>query len=159
MWAFVKQPLDLYRFGDMNINLLDDALHALNRAAAAAAREGKDAVAPEHILAGVISENASDFEELCARLGLETADLPETLTDVPITYEGHLPFTDASHEVLTVAVEHSAERNHEGVTSLHLFLGLARSEDEAVIRSLSTWDLDEAMVAAELDRAYQEAEA
>jgi ATP-dependent Clp protease ATP-binding subunit ClpA len=143
----------------MNINLLDDALHALNRAAAAAAREGKDAVAPKHILAGVVSENDTAFEDLCSRMELEVADLAEHLRDVPTTYEGHLPFTDASHEVLTAAVDYSSERDHQGVSSLHLFMGLVRAPTPEVAEALDIWDMDEEILAREVERTFAESTA
>lgn len=138
----------------MNINLLDDALHALNRAAAVAARAGHDAVAPAHILAGVISEAAPAFEEMCKRLELDPQALPERLRDAPPTYEGHLPFTDASHRVLTIAVDHGQAEGHDGVTSLHLFLGLLRSGLPEVDEALTDWPVDSGDVEEELHTAF-----
>lgn len=140
----------------MNINLLDDALHALNRAAAAAAREGQEAVAPHHILAGVVSENDPAFEDLCTRMDLEVADLPEAFRDAPATYEGHLPFTDASHAVLTAAVDYSSEREHQGVSSLHLFVGLVKTPTDDVTAALAVWDLDEDILVEEVEQAFAE---
>ena len=135
----------------MNINLLDDALHALNRAAAVAARAGQEAVAPDHILAGVISEAAPAFEDMCKRLELDPELLSEPLRDAPPTYEGHLPFTEASHRVLTVAVDHAQAQGHEGVTSLHLFLGLLRTGAPEVTDALEGWSVDGDDVAGEIE--------
>ncbi|MDH3222945.1 MAG: hypothetical protein OEO23_04450 [Gemmatimonadota bacterium] len=138
----------------MNINLLDDALHALNRAAAAAARVGQQAVAPEHILAGVISEGGAAFEEACERLELDLELLSEDLRSVPSTYEGHLPFTETSHAVLAAAVNHSQTHQHGGVTSLHLFLGLLRAAGSDVQAALKPWDVDADDVADEINSAF-----
>ncbi len=140
--------------GLMNINLLDDALHALNRAAAAAARVGQEAVAPEHILAGVLSEGGTAFEDLCDRLELDIELLSEDLRFVPSTYEGHLPFTEASHAVLAAAVNHSQTHLHDGVTSLHLFLGLLRAAGSDVQTALKPWNVDAEDVADEVNRAF-----
>ncbi|NNF26804.1 MAG: hypothetical protein HKN73_06280 [Gemmatimonadetes bacterium] len=137
----------------MKINLLDDALHALNRAAAVAARSGHDAVAPDHILAGVLSEATPAFQEMCTRLELDPQVLDEGLRDAPPTYEGHLPFTEASHRVLTVAVDHAQMQGHEGVTSLHLFLGLLRSGLPEVDQGLDGWAVDSGDVANEIDNS------
>ena len=137
----------------MNINLLDDALHALNRAAAVAAREGYEAVSPEHILAGVISESAPGFREMCDRLDLDPEQLADDLRDAPPTYEGHLPFTEASHRVLTIAVEHAQNGGHDGVTSSHLFLGLLRGGLPEVNRKLDGWAVDGDEVASAIDEA------
>ena len=140
----------------MNINLLDDAVHALNRSAAAAARDGLETVEPKHILAGVISENDLSFDEACGRLGVSASSLPTAYADVPSTYEGHLPFSPASQDVLTAAVEFASANGHEGVASLHLFLGLLQIADAEVEGVLETWDLDAERVAAEVNRTFAE---
>jgi len=140
----------------MNINLLDDAVHALNRSAAAAARDGLDTVEPKHILAGVISEKDSVFEDACDALDLPTSSLPKSYSDVPSTYEGHLPFSEGSHDVLTAAVDFASDKGHDGVTSLHLFVGLAQTQDAAVHGAIEDWNLDLDALLAEVDRRFSE---
>ena len=137
----------------MNINLLDDALHALNRAAAQAALQGLEAVEPIHILAGVLSEGAAALEETLGRLGVSPADVSPELLDAPATYEGHLPYASPSHDVLTVAVDSATDWGHEGVTSLHLLHGLIQTRDGEVARALAVWDLDGDRLAEEIQRA------
>ena len=94
----------------MSINLSEDAVHALNRSAAAAARDGEEAVAPIHVLAGCLSEKHGTLVDALEGIGLATEDLPSELLDLPRTYEGHLPFTPESHDALAAAVEFGESR-------------------------------------------------
>ncbi len=135
----------------MSINLADDAIHALNRSAAAAARDGADAVEPPHILAGVLSQGDSALRDACRRLGLEVDDLPPPMLNLPVTYENHLPFTPSSHEVLAAAVAASSSCGHPTTTSVHLLLGVARNGDPETARVLSDWGL----MAGDLERELQ----
>lgn len=125
----------------MTINLSEDAVHALNRSAAAAAREGAEAVTPHHVLAGVLSERDPALLEVLAGLGLETDDLPPDLLDLPSTYEGHLPFAPESHAVLAAAVESAAAGGPTATTSAHLLLGVARAADPQSAKVLARWGL------------------
>lgn len=124
------------------INLLDDALHALNRAAAAAARDGVQAVEPKHILAGVLSERDPVFQDVCERMNLSLSALPSGFTDAPGTYEGHLPYAPSSHDLLTAAVDFMTTHGHSGVTSLHLFVGALGAGDPQIEMALKPWDLE-----------------
>ena len=138
----------------MNINLSDDAVHALNRSAAAAAREDLDAVEPRHILAGVLSEADPAVVDALNELGIARDELPGALLDVPATYEGHLPFTETSHGVLTAAVEFSTSQEHPSVTGLHLLLGVAETGDPTCSRALEEMGLRTDLLEAEVKRAY-----
>ena len=134
----------------MAINLADDAVHALNRAAAAAAREGAEAIAPRHALAGVISQADPGLIEIFERLGLDPEALPDAMRNLPETYEGHLPFTPAAQEVLGVAVEAAAATDNGATTSGHLLLGVARAGGPRSSASLREWGLDADALAAAL---------
>ena len=134
----------------MSINLADDAVHALNRASAAAAREGADAIAPRNILAGVVSQRAPDLVETLGRLGLEFEALPEGMRNLPETYHGHLPFTPDAHDVLAAAVTAASESGGGATTSGHLLLGVARAGDEPSRQTLGEWGLAEDALAAAL---------
>ena len=125
----------------MSINLADDAIHALNRASAAAARKGTEAITPTDILAGSVSQRDPRLLEILDRLGLELESLPEELRDLPETYQGHLPFTPDSHEVLAAAVT-AAESGNGATTSGHLLLGVARAGDMGARKTLEEWGLD-----------------
>jgi len=140
----------------MTINLSEDAVHALNRSAAAAAREGAEAVTPRHVLAGVLSERDPALLNVLASLGLKTGDLPPDLLDLPSTYEGHLPFTPESHAVLAAAVESAAEESERAgrsaaTTSAHLLLGVARAADPQSSEELARWGLREKALASALE--------
>lgn len=134
----------------MSINLADDAVHALNRASAAAAREGADAIAPRNILAGVVSQRAPGLLEILGPLGLDLDSLPEDMRDLPETYQGHLPFTPDAHEVLAAAVSAASEPGGGATTSGHLLLGLARAGDAASRQALEEWGLEEDALTAAL---------
>ena len=126
----------------MTINLADDAIHTLNRAAAAAARQGGEAIGPRHILAGVVSQRDPALLEVLGDLTLDLEALPARLRDLPETYEGHLPFTPASHEVLAVAVESASASGAGATTSVHLLLGVARAGGPESRTALEAWGLD-----------------
>lgn len=134
----------------MSINLADDAIHALNRASAAAAREGREAITPIDILAGSVSQRDPRLLEILDRLGLELESLPEEMRDLPETYHGHLPFTPDSHEVLAAAVTAADESGSVATTSGHLLLGVARAGDVAAQKALQEWGLDADALAAAL---------
>lgn len=134
----------------MSINLADDAVHALNRASAAAAREGADAITPHNILAGVVSQRAPDLLGVLGRLGLELAALPEDMRDLPETYHGHLPFTPDAHEVLAAAVAAASESGGGATTSGHLLLGVSRAGDAPSRQVVEEWGLAEDALAAAL---------
>ena len=134
----------------MAINLADDAVHALNRAAAAAAREGGEAIAPCHILAGVISQGDPELLKILEQLELDPATLPDPMRDLPETYEGHLPFTPASHEVLAAAVEAASTPEHGATTGAHLLLGVARAGGPRSGATLHEWGLNPGALAAAL---------
>ena len=134
----------------MAINLADDAVHALNRAAAAAAREGGEAIAPCHILGGVISQADPDLLEILSGLKHDPETLPGPMRDLPETYEGHLPFTSTAHEVLAAAVEAASTSEHGATTSAHLLLGAARAGGPRSSAVLSEWGLDPSALAAAL---------
>lgn len=133
----------------MSINLSEDAVHALNRSAAAAARDGEEAVAPIHVLAGVLSENDPALLAALEGIGLTADDLPPDLLDLPRTYEGHLPFTPDSHEVLAAAVEFGESRGGP-TTSGHLLLGVARTRAPDCSETLDGWGLDPEALAKQL---------
>ncbi|MCY3679279.1 MAG: hypothetical protein F4Z31_00935 [Gemmatimonadetes bacterium] len=134
----------------MSINLADDAVHALNRASAAAAREGADAISPGDILAGVISQRAPDLLEILGGLGLELEALPEEMRDLPETYHGHLPFNPGAHEVLAAAVTAASQSGGGATTSGHLLLGVARAADAPSRQALEDWGLAEDALAGAL---------
>lgn len=134
----------------MSINLADDAVHALNRASAAAAREGADAITPRNILAGVISQRAPDLLGALGRLGLDLEALPEDMRDLPETYHGHLPFTPDAHDVLAAAVTAAAESGGGATTSGHLLLGVVQAGDASPRQTLEEWGLEEDVLAAAL---------
>ncbi|MDE2981135.1 MAG: hypothetical protein OXU74_08060 [Gemmatimonadota bacterium] len=134
----------------MSINLADDAVHALNRASAAAAREGAEAISPRNILAGIVSQRAPGLLELLDPLGLELEALPEEMRDLPETYHGHLPFTSDAHEVLAAAVTAASESGGGATTSGHLLLGVARAGDALARQALEEWGLAEDALAAAL---------
>ena len=136
----------------MSINLSEDAVHALNRSAAAAARDGEEAVAPIHVLAGVLSEKDAVLLAALEGIGLTTGDLPPDLLDLPRTYEGHLPFTPDSHEVLAAAVEFG-ESQGGPTTSAHLLLGVARTRAPDCSETLDGWGLDPEALAKQLTGA------
>ena len=134
----------------MAINLAEDAVHALNRAAAVAAREGGESIAPRHILAGAISQRDSALLDALAGLDLDVDTLPEPMRDAPETYEGHLPFTQPGHEVLAAAIEASSATGDDATGSAHLLLGVARAGDDESRAVLEEWGMEEDALAAAL---------
>ena len=125
----------------MAISLTEDAVHALNRAAAAAAREDMDAIAPGHILAGAISQRDPVLLEALDQLTLDVESLPEHLRDAPEVYGGHLPFTPDAHEVLAAAIESAGPGNP--TASAHLLVGVAKAGDEESRGMLEGWGMRE----------------
>ncbi len=136
----------------MAIDLEYDAVHALNRSAAAAAREGAEAIAPRHILAGAVSQAGPRLLAVLARLDLDPETLPDALRELPETYEGHLPFTSEAHEALAAAVAAASEAEPGGTTSAHLLLGVARAGGARSSAVLKEWGLDSEALAAALAR-------
>ena len=134
----------------MAINLAEDAVHALNRAAAVAAREGGESITPRHILAGALSQRDPALLEALAELDLELETLPEALRDAPETYEGHLPFTLSGHEALAAAIEASSATGADATASPHLLLGVAKAGDEESRAVLQEWGMEEDALAAAL---------
>ena len=134
----------------MAINLADDAVHALNRAAAVAAREGGESIAPRHILAGALSQRDPVLLDALAELDLDLEALPETMRDAPETYEGHLPFTLAGHEALAAAIEASSAAGDDATGSSHLLLGVAKAGDDESRAVLEEWGMEEDALAAAL---------
>ena len=134
----------------MAINLADDTVHALNRAAAVAAREGAEATTPRHILAGALSQRDPALLEALAELSLDLESLPDAMRDAPETYEGHLPFTPPAHEVLAAAIESSTAGGHAATDSSHLLLGIARAGDAESRGVLEEWGMDGDALAAAL---------
>ena len=132
----------------MAINLTADAVHALNRAAAAAAREDSEAIAPGHILAGAISQRDPSLIEALDRLALDIEALPEHLRDAPEVYGGHLPFTPDAHEVLTAAIESAGPDNP--TASAHLLVGVVKVGDEESRGVLEDWGVREDALTAAL---------
>lgn len=155
MWGRIKLRRAIKKTNDdktMKINLSEDAVHALNRSAAAAAREGAEAVEPQHILAGVLSEGGSDLVSACERLGLDLAELPDSMTDLPRTYEGHLPFALLSHKLLEAAIDFASDRGSTETTTAHLLLGVLRAGNARTAAVLEAWGLKEMALAEELKR-------
>ena len=134
----------------MAINLAEDAVHALNRAAAAAAREGGESIAPRHILAGAISQRDPALLDALTELELEVEALPEPMRNAPETYEGHLPFTLEGHEALAAAIEASSATGADATGSPHLLLGVAKAGDDESRAVLEEWGLEEDALAAAL---------
>ena len=132
----------------MSIDFAEDAIHALNRAAAAAAREDGEAIAPGHILAGAISERDPALLAALEQLGLDIEDLPGHLRDAPEVYDGHLPFTPDGHEVLAAAID-AAGPGH-AISSAHLLAGVARAGDEESRGVLEGWGMKEDALTAAL---------
>lgn len=132
----------------MAINLSEDAVHALNRAAAAAARDDSDSIAPGHILAGTISQRDPALVEALEELDLGIEDLPEYLRDAPEVYGGHLPFTPDAHEVLAAAIESAGSGNP--TASAHLLVGVAKAGDDESRGVLERWGIREDALAAAL---------
>ena len=131
----------------MAINLTEDAVHALNRAAAAAAREDKDAIAPEHILAGAISQRDPALLEALDQLALDIESLPAHLRNAPEVYGGHLPFTPDAQEVLAAAIESAGPGNP--TASAHLLVGVAKAGDGESRGVLEGWGMkSDALTAA-----------
>ena len=135
----------------MAINLTEDAVHALNRAAAAAAREDEEAITPGHILAGAISQRDPSLMEALDRLALAFEDLPEHLRDAPEVYGGHLPFTPDAHEVLAAAIESAGPGNP--TASAHLLVGVAKAGDDGSRGVLERWGMKEDALATALVEA------
>ena len=134
----------------MAINLAEHAIHALNRAAAVAAREGSEATAPRHILAGVLSQCDPDLLKALAVLSLDLDALPEAMRNAPETYGGHLPFTPPAHEVLAAAIEASSAAGNDATGSAYLLVGVATAGDEESRAVLEEWGMDGAALAAVL---------
>ena len=134
----------------MTINLAEDAIHALNRAAAVAAREAAEATTPRHILAGAISQRDPALLEALAALSLDLDALPEPMRDAPETYGGHLPFTPPAHEVLAAAIEASTAAGHDRTGSAHFLVGVATAGDEESRGVLEEWGMDGDALAAAL---------
>ena len=134
----------------MTINLAEDAIHALNRAAAVAAREGAEATTPRHILAGAVSQRDPALLDALAELSLDVDALPEPMRDAPETYGGHLPFTPPAHEVLAAAIEASTAAGHDTTGSAHLLVGVATVGDEESRSVLEEWGMDGDALAAAL---------
>ncbi len=134
----------------MAINLAEDAVHALNRAAAVAAREGGESIAPRHILAGAISQRDPVLLDALTELDLEVEALPEPMRNAPETYEGHLPFTLEGHEALAAAIEASSATGADATGSSHLLLGVAKTGDDESRTVLEEWGLEEDALAAAL---------
>ncbi len=132
----------------MAINLTEDAVHALNRAAAAAAREDEEAIAPGHILAGTISQRDPGLIEALDELALVLDALPEHLRDAPEVYGGHLPFTPDAHEVLAAAIESAGPG--KPTASAHLLVGVAKAGDDKSRGVLEGWGMKEDALAAAL---------
>lgn len=136
----------------MSIQLAEEAVHALNRAAAAAARDGAATVEPRHILAGVLSHGEPALVRVAERLGLAFEDLPDGFADLPVTHENHIPFSASSHEALAAAVEFSSAHGREVTTGVHLLLGVAGVGDPESDRVLAAWGLEAAALRRELAR-------
>ena len=132
----------------MAINLTEDAVHALNRAAAAAAREDCESIAPDHILAGAISQRDPALLEALDRLALDIEALPEHVRDAPEVYGGHLPFTPDGHEVLAAAIESAGPGN--ATSSAHLLVGVAKAGGGDSRAVLEGWGMKEDALAAAL---------
>ena len=132
----------------MAINLTEDAVHALNRAAAAAARDDREAVAPGHILAGAISQRDPALVKALDRLSLDIDALPEHIRDAPEVYGGHLPFTPDAHEVLAAAIESAGPGNP--TASAHLLVGVAKTGDDESRSVLEGWGMNEDALATAL---------
>lgn len=134
----------------MAINLAEDAVHALNRAAAVAAREGGESIAPRHILAGALSQRDPALLDALTELELDLEALAEPMRDAPETYEGHLPFTQPGHEVLAAAIEAGSATGADATGSAHLLLGVAKAGDDESRAVLREWGLEEDALAAAL---------
>ncbi len=144
----------------MAINLAEDSVHALNRAAAAAAREDRDATGPRHILVGVLSQRDSALLEILEEMGLDPDALPAELRDAPETFGGHLPFTPAAHEVLAAAIESSTAEGFPATDTPHLLLGVVRRGDDECREILGGWGLAaDALAEAMAARANEDEEA
>ena len=133
----------------MSVNLAEDAVHALNRSAAAAARDGAALVEPRHLLAGVASQRDPALAEFVRRADLDLDDLPSTLRDLPATHENHIPFSAASQDVLAAAVELGATTGAP-TASVHLLIAVAGADDQESQRALADWGLEEARLRAVL---------
>ena len=130
--------------------MAEDAVHALNRAAAAAARDDAGLVEPRHLLAGVVSQRDPALVEFVQRMGLDLDDLPAVLRDLPVTHENHIPFSSDAHEALAAAVETSEADKAPATTTTHVLLGVARVADPESRNVLADWGLEEARLRREL---------
>lgn len=136
----------------MSINLAEETVHALNRAAAAAARDGAQTVEPRHLLAGVLSHREPAVVDVVERLGLDLDDVPEGFAELPVTHENHIPFSPSSHKALADAVEVSTTHGSPATTGVHLLLGVAAVGDPASNRVLAAWGLEASALRRELAR-------
>ena len=98
----------------------------------------------------MISQGDPEFLKILEQLELDPATLPDPMRNLPETYEGHLPFTPASHEVLAAAVEAASTSESGATTGAHLLLGVARAGGPRSGTALREWGLNPNALAAAL---------
>ena len=108
---------------------------AMAHAREAALRLRHPAIAPEHMLLGLLSLERSDADDVLRRAGVDREALRLALPTVLMAGEATtkpsaaLPFTPEAKSVLEAMLEAAARLGHSHVGSVHLLLGLATVTD------------------------------
>lgn len=125
-----------------------------------AAGLGNDAVAPEHLVLGLLSEGASLAARLLVSAGIDYEKALTLIAEIHSTDVeealGEPNFTDASVEVFENAAEEASGMGHEFIAPEHLLISLLSAKDlasDAVFGRMST---DPAVLADAIRRSISE---
>ena len=103
-----------------------------------AARQGREHVAPEHLLLGIVREGDGVAVAVLQNLGVDLDDLRDRIEshDQPGRRDDRppldLPYTSQAKKVLELSMREARELNHSYVGTEHLLLGLFRVDGSRV---------------------------
>jgi dipeptidase E len=111
----------------------DNSKKLMSLARQEALRLRHDAIAPEHILLGLLLLPSASARKQLLQAGIDPANLREALlaTIAPgerAPFAGQLPFTPAAKRVLEEALEEAVRRGDTFLGTLHLLVGVAADE-------------------------------
>lgn len=114
----------------------DNAKQVMARARQEALRLHHDAIAPEHMLLGLLQHGPCSAITLLQRLGVDPEALAAAMNSVltpgenPVT-QAQLPFTPGGKRVLEASLHHASRLLHNYIGTQHLLLGLTSVDDTA----------------------------
>ena len=98
-------------------------------------------VGPEHILLGLVHQDAGVAVKTLESLGISLETVRQRVEEIigrgQYTPSGHIPFTPATKKLLELSLSESVQLGHHYIGTEHILLGLIRTGDGVAARVLT----------------------